>query len=103
MKFLVSWTARDGGGGADNEEAVKRSLQVFGKWSPPEGDTFHQFLTRLDGNGGYAVVETDNALNILDSSAKFGPWFKFEVIPVVDIMEGTPVAAQAIEFRDSIT
>ena len=103
MKFMISWTARGGGSGADNEAAAKRGLQVFGKWSPPEGDTFHQFLTRLDGEGGYAVVETDNALNILDSAAKFAPWFKFEVVPVVDIMEGTPVAAQAIEFRDSIS
>jgi len=58
---------------------------------------------RLDGEGGYAVVETDNPLNILDSAAKFGVWFKFEVTPVVDIMDGTPVAAQAIEFRDSIS
>jgi len=103
MKFIVTWTARDGGSGADNEASIKRNLQVFGKWSPPQGDVFHQFLTRLDGEGGYAVVETDNPLNILDSAAKFSPWFKFEVIPVVDIMEGTPVAAQAIEFRESIS
>jgi len=103
MKYMVSWTARDGGSAAENEAAVKRSLQVFSKWSPPQGDTFHQFLTRLDGEGGYAVIESDNPLNILDSAAKFGVWFKFEVTPVVDIMDGTPVAAQAIEFRDSIS
>ena len=103
MKFLVSWTARSGGSGADNEADARRGLAVFGKWTPPEGDNFLQFLTRIDGNGGYAVVETDNPLNMLDSAAKFGPWFEFEVVPVVDIMEGTPIAAQAIEWRDSIT
>ena len=103
MKFLISWTARSGGSGSENEADVKRSLQVFSKWSPPAGDTFHQFLTRLDGNGGYAVVETDNATNVLDSAAKFGPWFEFQVTPVVDIAEGTPVASQAIEWRDSIS
>ena len=47
MKYVISWTAREGGSGAENEEAAKRGLQVFGKWSPPQGDTFHQFLTRL--------------------------------------------------------
>jgi uncharacterized protein DUF3303 len=103
MKFLVSWTNREGASGADNEASAKRGLAVFGKWSPPQGDVFHQFLTRLDGEGGYAVVETDNPLNVLDSASKFSPWFKFEVIPVVDIMEGVPVASQAIEFRDSIS
>ncbi|HSS09524.1 MAG TPA: DUF3303 family protein [Acidimicrobiales bacterium] len=103
MKFVVSWTERAGGSSADNEAAVKRALQVFSKWSPPQGDIFHQFLTRVDGRGGYAVIETDNALNLLDSAAKFGPWFEFAVTPVVDIAEGTPVASQAIDWRESIS
>lgn len=100
MKYVVSWVTRRGVGA--DEDAIKRSLQVFSKWSPPEGDVFHQFLTRLDGNGGYAVVETSNPLNVLDSAAKFGPWFEFEVVPVVDIGEGVPVLSQAIDWRDSI-
>jgi hypothetical protein len=102
MKYLVSWTARDGGSAADNEAAAKRGLALFSKWSPPEGETFHQFLTRLDGNGGYAVVETDDPLEVLEGPSKFGPYFEFDVVPVVDIMEGIPVANEAIEFRDSI-
>jgi hypothetical protein len=103
MKYLVSWTARDGGSAADNEAAAKRGLQLFSKWSPPEGETFHQFLSRLDGNGGYAVVETDDPLKVAEGPAKFGPYFEFTVVPVVDIMDGLPVANDAIEFRDSIS
>jgi hypothetical protein len=103
MKYLVSWTARDGGSAADNEAAAKRGLQLFSKWSPPSGETFHQFLTRLDGNGGFAVVETNDPLTVLEGPSKFGPYFEFSVIPVVDIMEGIPVANEAIEFRDSIS
>jgi hypothetical protein len=103
MKYLVEWTARDGGSAADNETAVKRSLEVFGKWAPPSDATFHQFLYRIDGTGGCAVVETDNPASVAEGPAKFGPYFDFEVIPVMDITEGVPLANEGIEFRDSIS
>ena len=103
MKYIVSWTARSGGSAADNEAAAKRGLQLFSKWSPPADSTFHQFVQRLDGEGGYAVVETDNPLSVLEGPSKFGTLFEFKVEPVVDIMEGIPVANEAIEFRDSIS
>jgi hypothetical protein len=54
MKYVVSWMLRPGGSGVDNEEASRRSLAVFAKWSPPAGLTFLQFLGRLDGQGGFA-------------------------------------------------
>ena len=60
MKFVVTWKVRSGASAADNEAAAARTLEVFGKWSPPSDETFHQFLGRLDGTGGFAVVETDN-------------------------------------------
>jgi Protein of unknown function (DUF3303) len=103
MKYLVEWTARDGGSAADNEAAVKRSLAVFGKWAPPSDATFHQFLGRVDGTGGYAVVETDNPASVAEGPAKFGPYFEFQVIPVMDITEGAQIASEAADFRDSIS
>jgi hypothetical protein len=103
MKYVVSWTPRSGGSPADTEIAEKRSLDVFSKWSPPEGVTFHQFLARLDTGGGYAVVEADNPLLVAEGPAKFSPWFDFTVTPVVDVTEGLPVLQEAIDFRDSIT
>jgi hypothetical protein len=102
MKYVVSFTPRSGGSPADTETAAKRSMDVFSKWTPPDGLTFHHFLARLDTGGGYAVVETDNPLLVADGPAKFGPWFDFEVVPVVDVAEGMTVAQEAIDFRDSI-
>ena len=75
---------------------------MFSKWSPPEGLTFHQFLARLDTGGGYAVVETDDAKLLADGPAKFAPWFDFEIVPVVDIMEIVPLAQDAIAFWESV-
>jgi len=103
MKFLVSWTTRDGASAEENEASVKRGLQLFSKWSPPAGATFHQFLSRMDGNGGYAVVESDDVQAIMEGPAKFSTLFAFNIVPVVDIMDAIAAGNDAIEFRDSIS
>jgi hypothetical protein len=102
MKYLVSWWNRGGGSGADNEAALARALQAFNSWTPPTDATFHQFLTRLDAEGGYAVVETDNPASVMEGPSKFAPWLEFSVVPVVDIAESIPVYNAAVEFRNSI-
>lgn len=81
MKFAVAWKVRHGGSAAENEASAARVLEVFGKWSPPSDETFHQFLGRLDGAGGFAVVETDNPDSLLDAPSKFGPYLEFEIDP----------------------
>ena len=103
MKYVISWKALQGGSSAENEAAAERGLQLFSKWSPAPDATFHQFVERLDGTGGYAVVETDNPMSILDGPSKFGTLFEFKVDPVIDIMESIPMANEGIEFRRSIT
>jgi hypothetical protein len=102
MKYVMSWTARPGGSGAEIEKAERRSLDVFSKWSPSPDVTFHQFVQRVDGEGGFAVVETDNPAGMLSDCAKFGPWFSFQVFPVLDMMDSIPVINEALEFRESI-
>jgi hypothetical protein len=103
MKYVISWTNRDGGSGAQNEEDAKRLLQLFSKWSPAPDATFHQFVERLSGDGGYAVVESDNPVAVMEGPSKFGSHLKFTIEPVVDIMESVQVGQDGIEFRDSIS
>jgi hypothetical protein len=100
--FVVSWTSRPGASASDNEAAADRVLEVFSKWSAPSDQTFHQFLGRLDGRGGFAVVETDNPDSLGDAPAKFGPYLDFEIIPVNDITTTTRLLGEAAEFRKSI-
>jgi hypothetical protein len=102
MKYVVSFKPRHGGSPGDTEIAEKRSMDVFSKWTPPEGVTFHQFLARLDTGGGYAVVESDNPKLVAEGPAKFAPWFDFEVTPVLDMTEALTITQEAIDFRDSI-
>jgi Domain of unknown function (DUF3303) len=100
MKYVVAWTNRDSG---STEAGAKRSLSIFSKWSPSAGATFHQFVGRVDGEGGFAVVETDNPTDILRDVSLFAPWLKYEVYPVVDIAEVATLGTEAIKIRESIS
>lgn len=99
MKYLISWVARPG----VTEESAARSLQVFSKWGPAQDVTFEQFLGRIDGQGGYAVVTSDNATSIAKDMAIFSAWFEMSVIPVIEIAESAAAGSEAVEFRESIS
>ena len=58
MKYVVSWQNR--ATGPRRSCRSPEACNCCSKWSPSEGTTFHQFLGRVDGRGGYAVVETDD-------------------------------------------
>ncbi len=103
MKYVMSWTTRYSASAQDNEAAAKRGLAIFSKWSPPAGMTFHQFVGRLDGAGGFAVVETDNTADLLDGVTKFAPLNEFELHPVIDIQDWVRAAGEGVEFRESIS
>ena len=99
MKYVIAWEIR----ASVTEESAARSLQVFGKWSPSEGADFKEFLARVDGQGGFAVVETDDAALIAKDIAPFTTWFDFSVHPVLEIADATAIDAQAVEFLASVS
>jgi hypothetical protein len=103
VKYLVTWRLRAGASAADNEAGAKRVLDVYARWSPPDEVTFHQFLFRVDGCGGHAVIEADDPLVVLRTTANFTPYLDYEVIPVVDIEPAVAVLVEAAEFRASVT
>jgi hypothetical protein len=97
MKYVVTWTPRQG----ITEEAFARSLQVFGKWTP--GGNFTEFLGRVDGQGGFAVVEADDPAVIAKDVAPFGSWFEFAVHPVLEIADTAAIDTEAIAFLGSVS
>jgi hypothetical protein len=103
MKYVLAWTSRLGGTGKENEAAVRRALELLGKWKPPKGTKIHQFVGRLDAEGGFAVLETDNPAELLDGTGKFAPYNAFHVYPVVDIDEWAKTAQEGVKFRGSIS
>ena len=99
MKYLVSWETRQ----SASEENQARGLQVFSKWSPAPEATFKEFLGRVDGRGGFAVVEADDPAVIARDMAIFGAFFDMSVYPVMEIMDIAGIGAEAVEFRASIS
>jgi hypothetical protein len=102
MKYVMTWTTRFSGSAAENEAAARRGLEMFSKWQQPAGTTFHQFVGRVDGSGGFAVVETDNPADLLDGTGKFATLNEFQLYPVVDIADWLQSAQDGVEFRASI-
>jgi len=103
MKYLVSWTYRYAGSAADIEKNLPRGLEVFSRWTPAASTKYLQFLGRLDEQGGFAVIETDNPNDLTDAPSKFGPWAEYQIFPVADIAEAMQGLQQGVEFRGSIS
>lgn len=98
MKYVVTWETR----ASVSEEVQARSLQVFSTWSPAEGTTFVQFVGRVDGRGGFAVVETDDVTLIARDAAIFGAFFDMSVYPVLDVEQAAQIGGEAVQFRSAV-
>jgi len=103
MKYVIAWKVRHGGSAAENEANAARILEVYSKWTPPTGVTFHQFVARIDGEGGFAVTEGDDPATAALDIAKLSPYLEYTVYPVMDVAEHAGLWAEAVEWRKSIT
>ena len=97
MKYVISWEPRQN----TSPQTQAHSLSVFSKWAPDPKVTFHQFLSRIDGGGGYAVVETDDPKAIARDMSIFGSWFDMQVHPVLEMADGAAIGGEAVEFITS--
>ena len=97
MLFHVIWEFSD-----QSEDSEARSLNVFGKWQPPEGADFQGFFGFADGSGGVAILEVDSAETLARTTAPFVPWLTFTATPILPIEVGAAIAMEAGAFRDSV-
>ena len=103
MKYVISSTTRLNGSAKENDADMRRGLELFSKWTPPASTTFHQFVGRVDGGGVFAVVETDNPADLLDTVSKFVPILEYEIHPVVEIADWARILQEGAEFRESVS
>ncbi len=103
MKYVISMNFLRNGSAAENKAAMRDLLELYSKWEQPKGTTFHQFLGRVDGGGTFAVVETDNPGDLIDTTSKFGAFVEYQVYPVVEIAEAVQAAQEAQAFMNSST
>lgn len=95
MKYVLTWELRPN----YSEDQDERSLEVFARWSPAESTNFLEFVARVDGRGGFAVIEADDVASIARDVAIFNAFFEFNVCPVMDVRESANIAGEAIQFR----
>jgi hypothetical protein len=103
VKYLVSWAYRLNGSADENDETLRRGLAVFSEWAPPQGSTYTWFVGRVDGRGGFALVETDDPADLADTTSKFGFIADYQISPVIDIARSAQSLARGVEFRASIS
>jgi len=103
VKFVLTFTVPSGGSEVERFEAGKRAQALLSKWQPSEAATMREWVSRCDGNGGFSVLETDNATELLKDLSTWSSFLEFNVYPVVDIAEATAATAEAIAVRQSIS
>jgi|SRR3954447_7981170 hypothetical protein len=101
MKYVVSMNFLRNGSASENKAAQRELLDLFSKWKQPENTTFHEFLGRVDGGGTFAVIESDNPADLIDTTSKFGAFVEYQVYPCVEIADAVQAAHAAQEFMNS--
>jgi hypothetical protein len=102
MKFVLSYTLRAGGSVEERVTGGEAAQKLLANWAPSDTATIHQWLQRCDGNGGFAVVENDDQADLFRDLAVWAPWLDFEVVPVLDIADATPIQGDALEKARSV-
>lgn len=97
MLFIVNYIQKH-----DTEETEARNQEVFKNWTPPAGFEFKSHYAFADGLGGTAIVETDSAATLYESTMPFHVFVEFDIHPAIDIAEATPIADKVIAWRDSV-
>lgn len=100
MKYVLEWTYRVGGSAQENHASIKRALEMFNKWSP--STTVHQFVARVDGRGGFTVIETDDPTAMAQDCALFLPVLEYSAHPVIEVNQHAAALAAAVDFNESV-
>jgi hypothetical protein len=99
MLFQASWIRRDG----TDEEGDRRLLSILEKFEVPDGVTVHNWVERIDGNGGFGLLEADDAQALAAGFPIFAPYFAFEAVPVIPHADSVAALAAAVAFRDGLS
>ena len=102
MKFVLAYRTRDGGDAEDNLKSAESAQKLLANWTPSPNATIREWVQRCDGGGGFAVIETDNARDLYRDMATWSAWLKFDVIPVLDVLEATPLTEEAIHTASAV-
>lgn len=96
MKYVLAYKARVSADAEHNLASFRSSQQLLSSWQPHAPEGISEWVQRVDGTGGFVVVQTDDAAALFKDMATWSPWLEFEVIPVIDIGDATARTQEAI-------
>ncbi len=99
MQFMLSWRERPMGSPADYEAAQDRAKALWDPLKWPESLVITAAVSRLDGFGGYAFLETDDA-HAMHVLALTFPAYEFEIVPVMDFDQSITAKQEALAWRE---
>jgi hypothetical protein len=102
MKFVLAYTTRDGANAEDNLKSAESAQKLLANWTPSPSGNITEWVQRVDGGGGFAVVTTDNSADLMRDLSSWGPWLNFEVFPVLDVLEATAINEEAIHIASAV-
>ena len=97
MKWILTYTPRQGGSARDQMEGLKTALQIFEKWEPNPEMNILQFTQRMDGSLGVIIFESDDPAVALTDLVTYSPFFDMNLSPAIDPDAMVPHEMQAME------
>ena len=94
MKYMISWFERPQGSPIEYENAQKRILDVFGRWTAPANFKIEVFVIRVGEWGGHMLVECDDPTEVHKFCSML-PAFVFEARPVIPIEDAVRVELES--------
>jgi len=102
MKYMIEYSVRSAGLSAEESFANQQALlNAFGKWQPETAMTVHAFVSHLNSDSGYALVEADDPKVVASFVSKFIYWNDVDVAPVVDVQEIVQINTESLAWAQS--
>ena len=102
MKYMIEYSVRTAGLSYEENFANQQALlTAFGKWQPEDGMTVHAFVSHLNSDSGYVLVEADDPKVIASFVSKFVYWNDVNVVPVVDVQEIVQINTESLAWARS--
>ncbi len=102
MKYMIEYSVRTAGL-SHNENFANQAalLNAFGKWQPEKGLTVLAFVSTLNSDSGYVLVESDDPKVIASFVSKYVYWNDVDVVPVVDVEEIVAINTESLAWARS--
>jgi hypothetical protein len=97
MKYVLAYKTRGNDTAKGLLDAQRSAMKLLASWKPHAPEGISEWVQRVDGAGGFAVVQTDDAVALYKDLAAWSPWLEFEVIPVLDLAESTAASEEAMQ------